>query len=82
MTKSIMLLLFIRKLESIQYNSKLAITGAISGTSKEKLYWSWALYLCNRDFGIENRVIFTKYLRNNPQITFYPKYAMKRRSSV
>ena len=29
---------FIRKLESIQYNAALAITGAIKGTSKERLY--------------------------------------------
>ena len=29
---------FLRKLESIQYNAALAITGAILGTLKEKLY--------------------------------------------
>ena len=29
---------FYQKLESIQYNACLAITGAIRGTSKEKLY--------------------------------------------
>ena len=29
---------FHRKLESIQYNAALAITAAIQGTSKEKLY--------------------------------------------
>ena len=29
---------FHRKFESIQYNATLAITGAIRGTSKEKLY--------------------------------------------
>ena len=29
---------FHQKLESIQYNAALAITGAIRGTSKEKLY--------------------------------------------
>ena len=29
---------FVRKLESIQYNAALAITGAIKGTSKERLY--------------------------------------------
>ena len=36
---------FHRKLESIQYNSALAITGAISGTSTEKLF---------NDLGLEN----------------------------
>ena len=30
--------LFYQKIESVQYNSVLAITGAIRGTSKEKLY--------------------------------------------
>ena len=30
--------LFYQKIESVQYNSILAITGAIRGTSKEKLY--------------------------------------------
>ena len=29
---------FHQKLESIQYNAYLAITGAVRGTSKEKLY--------------------------------------------
>ena len=29
---------FVRKLESIQHNAALAITGAIKGTSKERLY--------------------------------------------
>ena len=30
--------LFHQKIESVQYNSALAITGAIRGTSKEKIY--------------------------------------------
>ena len=29
---------FLKKLEAIQYNAALAITGAMRGTSKEKLY--------------------------------------------
>ena len=37
MTKLTMIL-FIKKLESIQYDAALAITGAIRGTSSEKLY--------------------------------------------
>ena len=69
---------FHRKLESIQYNAALAITGAIRGTSKEKLY---------QELGVESlkqrrwyrklgyrKLIFIKYLRNNPQITFSGVY--------
>ena len=69
---------FHRKLESIQYNAALAITGAIRGTSKEKLY---------QELGVESlkqrrwyrklgyrKLIFIKYLRNNPRITFSGVY--------
>ena len=55
MTKLTMIL-FIKKLESIQYDAALAITGAIRGTSSEKLYQGlglkslqqrrWYLKLC------------------------------------
>ena len=31
------------KIETVQYNAVLAITGAIRGTSKEKLYWELGL---------------------------------------
>ena len=42
---------FIDTLESIQYNATLAITGAIKGTSKEKLYNELGLeYLRNRQW--------------------------------
>ena len=40
---------FVNKIESIQYNAALAITGAIRGTSKEKLYQELGLeYLQHR----------------------------------
>ena len=29
---------FVNKLESVQYNATLAITGAIKGTSKQRIY--------------------------------------------
>ena len=29
---------FVKKKESVQYNAALAVTGAIQGTSREKLY--------------------------------------------
>ena len=32
------MLALLNKLESVQYNAALAITGAIKGTSKERLY--------------------------------------------
>ena len=32
------ILRFIKNIESVQYNAALAITGAIRGTSKEKIY--------------------------------------------
>ena len=40
---------FCKKIESIQYNAALAITGAIRGSSKEKLYQELGLeYLSSR----------------------------------
>ena len=34
----VIIILFIKKLESIQYNAALAKTGALRGTFREKLY--------------------------------------------
>ena len=46
---------FIKTLEKIQYNSALAITGAIRGTSKEKLYQELGLE------SLENRQWYRKW---------------------
>ena len=43
---------FYQKLESIQYNAALALTGAIKGKSREKLYQELGLELFNCDDGI------------------------------
>ena len=62
----------INKLESIQYNSALAITGAIRGTSREKLYQELGLeYLSSRRWfkrlSLFHKIIYSKspyYLHN------------------
>ena len=58
------------KLESIQYNACLAITGVIRGTSIEKIYQELGLEsLKSRRWFIENFVIFIRYsIKNSPRI--------------
>ena len=56
---------FHQNLEEIHYNSALAITGAIRGTSKEKLYQELGLESLEKDDGIEDSVIFIRSLTNN-----------------
>ena len=51
---------FHQKLDSIQYNAALAITGAIRGTSKEKLY---------DELGLET-LVFLRFLDINVQSTY------------
>ena len=53
-----------QNLEKIQYNSALAITGAIRGASKEKLYQELGLE------SLENFVIFIRSLTSNLLHTF------------
>ena len=50
---------FHQKMESVQYNSALAITGAIRGTSKEKLYQVWNPL--KKENGTGNCAAFIKY---------------------
>ena len=45
-------------MESIQYNAALAITGAIRGSSREKLYQELGLESYNNGDGIGNFVNF------------------------
>ena len=52
------------RLESIQYNACLTITGAIRGTSKEKLYQEY-IYLLGFDVGTESFVFLKKYLKTS-----------------
>ena len=61
---------FHQRLESLQYNAALAITGAIRGTLKEKLYNELGLEsLQNRRY-IENYPSYTKLLLTNPLLIF------------
>ena len=53
---------FHQRLESLQYNAALAITGAICGISEEKLYTE-----LDR---IENYPSYTKLLLTNPILIF------------
>ena len=49
---------FTQKTERIQYNATLAITGAIKGTSQNKLHSNLGFNLWNLGVGLENCVLF------------------------
>ena len=53
--------LFHQKIESVQYNSALAITGAIRGTSKEKFYHELGLESLEKKDGTVDSAAFIKY---------------------
>ena len=59
---------FHEKMESIQFNPCLAITGAIRGTSREKIYQELGLGSLQRGTG--NFVSFTKFSKMNIRSTF------------
>ena len=52
---------FQQKVESVQYNAALAITGVIGETSKEKIFEELAWSLCNTGGGTENFAAFIKF---------------------
>ena len=54
------------KLESIQYNACLAITGAIRRISTEKIYQELGLESPKSRCLLENFVIFIRYSMKNP----------------
>ena len=56
---------FHQNLEKIQYSSALAITGAIRGTSKEKLCQELRLEYLEKDDGIRNSVTFIRFSKSN-----------------
>ena len=58
---------FHQKIESAQYNSALAITDTIRGTSKEKLYHELGLESLEKEDGTGNRAAFIKYSETNLQ---------------
>ena len=62
---------FHQKLESVQYNACLAITGAIRGTSREKLYQELGLESLERRRWFRKLCSFYKIFRNeNPRYLF------------
>ena len=53
---------FLQKIESLQYNTALAITSAIRGTLREKIYQELGLESpFKKDAGIENCLFFKVY---------------------
>ena len=60
---------FINKLESVQYNASLAITGAIKGTSKERLYEELGLESLSKRRWYRRMCLFWKIINNSA-----PKY--------
>ena len=50
-----------QKLETIQYNAALAITSAMRGTSREKLYQELGLESLQKHRWLENCATFVKY---------------------
>ena len=53
---------FLQKIESLQYNTALAITSAIRGTLRENIYQELGLESpFNKDAGIENCLFFKVY---------------------
>ena len=57
---------FLQKIESLQYNTALAITSAIRGMLWEKIYQELGLESpFNKDAGIENYVFFSRYIKAN-----------------
>ena len=51
---------FYAKLESYQYKAALAMTGAIKGSSTEKLYQELRINIFAQGIGLENYVFSTK----------------------
>ena len=58
---------FQQKIESVQCNTALAITGAIRGTSKEKLYHELGLESLEKEHGTGNCAALIKYSETNLQ---------------
>ena len=61
---------FHQEIESVQYNSALAITGAIRGTSREKLYEELCLETLEKRKWYRKLCCFFKIFRNNPKYLF------------
>ena len=55
---------FVKKIESVQYNAALAITGTIKGTSREKLYRELGLEILKSRRWLQKLCCFYK-IKNN-----------------
>ena len=62
---------FHQRLESIHYNAALAITGAIKGTSKEKLYQELGFESLQSRIWFRKLSLFYKILKNESPHYFY-----------
>ena len=62
--------LFHQNIESIQYNTALAITGTVRRTSREKLYQELGLNLFNKHAGIKTFVAYSKLTTRQRVISF------------
>ena len=62
---------FHQKLESIQYSVFLAITGAIGGTSREKIYLGLGLELCQLRRWYRKPTMFYKIYKNKSTFNIY-----------
>ena len=62
---------FHQRLESIHYNAALAITGAIKGTSKEKLYQELGFESLQSEIWFRKLSLFYKILKNESPLYFY-----------
>ena len=71
---------FCHKIESVQYNAALAITGAIRGTSREKLYQELGLeYLSDRRWC--RRLCFFYKIINNQTASYLKNFISPKRTS-
>ena len=61
---------FHQKLESLQYNACLAITGAICGSSKEKLYQELGFESLQQLYQIGNYIVSTRSLKTKVRVIY------------
>ena len=64
---------FHQRIESIQYNAAIAITGAIRGTSSEKLYQELGLESLRSRRWLRKLCLFYKIYKNKSEFLFYSK---------
>ena len=64
---------FHERIESIQYNAAISITGAIRGTSSEKLYQELGLESLRSRRWLRKLCLFYKIYKNKSEFLFYSK---------